>query len=100
MVEKFPFIVITTWGHKLQEQQKLVFIDVNKTWNENKLNNIFSKYIVDNIINISIPVNDVQDKIIWKFIFDEKFSVITANSVDNDQSPLHLRTKLLIIFQN
>lgn len=36
---------------------------------------MFPRYIVNKIINIPILVNDIKDKVVWKFISDEKFSV-------------------------
>lgn len=36
---------------------------------------MFPRYIVNKIISIPILVNDIKDKVVWKFISDEKFSV-------------------------
>lgn len=36
---------------------------------------MFPRYIVNKIINIPILVNDIKDKVVWKFVSDEKFSV-------------------------
>lgn len=40
------------------------FIDENKCWKIRELKEILPTNIVDKIINIPIPINDIQDKII------------------------------------
>lgn len=46
-------------------------------------------------MNIPIPLNDMQDKIIWKYTADGNFSIKTATWANNDKIASHLRPKLL-----
>lgn len=50
-------------------------------------------YIVDKIISIHIPINDIQDKVVWKFTSDEKFIVKTATWANNDKTIRHPTTR-------
>lgn len=50
------------------------FIENDKLW-VTKLIEYLPNADVDKIINTPIPMNDIQDKIIWKFFNDSKFSV-------------------------
>lgn len=52
--------------------------------------------IVDKIINIHVPINDIQDKIIWKYTTpDENFSVKMVTWTNNDKILPYPRAKLL-----
>lgn len=50
---------------------------------------------MDENITIHIPVNKIQNKVVWKFSSDEKFSVKTVTWTINNKIPLHPRVKFL-----
>lgn len=37
---------------------------IDNSWNISKLSSILPKYVVENIVSITIPTNDIRDKII------------------------------------
>lgn len=47
-----------------RDNNRSYFIENNKTWNRNKLNNSLPKYVVNKIMNILIRMSDIRDKII------------------------------------
>lgn len=84
------------WRHRIIDTMTVSYvIDNKKTWNNSRLNNMLSKHIVDKITSIPIPMNDNQDKLIWKFTTDEKFTVKTAIWTNNDKIFPYSRSKLL-----
>lgn len=48
------------------------FIKNDKTLNGEKIKSCLPNYIVNNIFNIPIPMNDISNKLIWNS-FDGKF---------------------------
>lgn len=48
-------------------------------------NEILPATIVHKISNIHIPLNDIQDKIIWKYTVDGNFSVKKATWTSNEK---------------
>lgn len=59
-------------GNYWNNKDKL-FIENNQTWNISKLNIILPTHIVNKIITITFPTNDIHEKIIWKFTSNKKF---------------------------
>lgn len=59
------------------------------------LSDLLLKHIVKKIISILIPLNDIRNKIIWKFSPDRKLSVKIATWTNNDKITPHPRAKLL-----
>lgn len=64
-----------------------------KTWNTFTLNNVLP--VVDKIISVPIPLNDIHDEIIQKFTSNENFLVKIVTWTYKDQILPHHRTKLL-----
>lgn len=62
------------------------------------LNSIFPKYIVDKIITILIPVNEIQDKVIRKFTFDRKFTKKKPHGQTMTKSIHILKLNFYVIF--
>lgn len=64
-----------------------------------KLRSCLPNYIVDKIISILIHINDISDKLIWKFSSHDIFSAKTTMWANNDQFPSHPRRNLLNIWK-
>lgn len=58
--------------------RKISYFIKNKTWTSNRLNSMSSKWVVDKTINILIPTNNIQDKIIESYILQKILSVIAV----------------------
>lgn len=71
------------------------FIDNNKTWNISKLNSILPEHVVVKIASITSPVNNIQDKFIWKCTTSEIFLFKTVIEANNDLIPSNPSAKLL-----
>lgn len=58
--------------------RKISYFIKNETWTSNRLNSMSSKWVVDKTINILIPTNNIQDKIIESYILQKILSVIAV----------------------
>lgn len=50
---------------------------------------------MDKIISVSISMNNIQHKVVWKFSSDGKFSVKTVSWADTDKISPHPKTNFL-----
>lgn len=69
------------WRLKITGLLRIIILTGNSKTYTCKLNEILPKYIGDKIIIIPIPVNDFQNKVIWKFTSNGKLLVKIATSV-------------------
>lgn len=53
------------------------FITAAKKWNLQDLHNILPDNIIDKLSVIPIPLNNIEDKIAWKFTTHSEFPVKT-----------------------
>lgn len=60
------------------------FISSTKTWNLDSLSCILLDQIINDIRNIPILVTNIEDKLIWKFSNDDKFTVKIVMWANND----------------
>lgn len=70
------------------------FITSSKHLNLSNLTNILPVSVIEKILLIPILVNDIKNKIVWKYINDGEFSIKTVSWTNNEVVRPYPKAKL------
>lgn len=88
----FPLsnLIVIQDHHLIDWNFKVSNVMLNKNWNVDLLNQLLLVDGVDKILAIPIPINDVEDKLIWGPTSNGEFSVKSAHiiQIDDNQCPM------------